>query len=160
MNSDPDTKDNDGLDSLRWVRFFSNFVAADRGSDTISVADLIAGIYIADIERVAAYWPDWDSLEEFVTRSADINDPRWFYWLRFMETLQKSESEAVGRSMRPSKEVEEVYEHARKLRGKRANSRDILWALASSPQFQVVEALRKSGLDLHRLERDISASPK
>ena len=142
------------LDPLRWVKFFGAMNAEDRGSHIVDVSDLLAGIFIADQERVVKYWPEWESLEQFAIESIGIKDPPWFYWLRFVDALMNPSDGVIGKPMKSSARVMEIYAMMHRLSNK-ATSKDVLYILATSRKFGFAKRLKNSGLNLDLIKHDL-----
>ena len=60
---------------LRWARTFASLVAFCQGREQLSPPDLMAGIFVANFERVAALWPRADLLEDFVAEKCNWGEP-------------------------------------------------------------------------------------
>ena len=77
---------------LVWPVRFAGKLACDRRSKTIDVCDLWSGIYIADFERITAYFTDWRKLEEVLCDECQLDMPRWFYWCSLYDELSNPQS--------------------------------------------------------------------
>ena len=68
---------------LRWARTFASLIAFTHQRDELRPPDLIAGIYVANFERVAGFWPRPDLFEDFVAEKCNWSEPRWLTWQRW-----------------------------------------------------------------------------
>jgi hypothetical protein len=60
-------------------------LAHSRAASAVEVADLLAGMYIYDWERLSKYWPEQDSIEEYLQQICRISPQRWHYWIEFYD---------------------------------------------------------------------------
>jgi hypothetical protein len=74
---------------LRWARVFASLIAFCKRRDELLPSDLLAGIYVANLERVSRFWPNQDLFEDFVAEHCDWSEPRWVTWQRWQEETQK-----------------------------------------------------------------------
>jgi hypothetical protein len=74
---------------LRWAKVFSSLIAFCKRRDELLPSDLLAGIYVANLERVSKFWPHPDFFEEFVSEYCDWSEPRWLTWQRWQEETHK-----------------------------------------------------------------------
>jgi hypothetical protein len=73
---------------LRWAGTFARLIAFTHGRDESRPSDLIAGVYVANFERVAGFWPRPDLLEDFVAEKCDWSEPRWLTWQRWEDEIR------------------------------------------------------------------------
>ena len=69
---------------------FATLIAFCKRRDELVAADLLAGIYIANLERVSKFWPNQDLFEDFVAEHCDWSEPRWLTWQRWQEETEKA----------------------------------------------------------------------
>jgi hypothetical protein len=60
-------------------------LAHSRAASAVEVADLLAGMYIYDWERLSKYWPEQDGIEEYLQQICRISPQRWHYWIEFYD---------------------------------------------------------------------------
>jgi hypothetical protein len=68
-------------------------IAHSRASAVIEVADLLAGMYIGDWDRLSRYWEEEDQweIEDFLQRICRISPQRWHSWIEFYDSEQRKE---------------------------------------------------------------------
>jgi hypothetical protein len=82
-------------------------LAHSRAASAIEVADLLAGMYIYDWERLAKYWPEQDGIEEYLQQICRISPQRWHYWIEFYDQQRRGgEKPAKWQWPRPAKNPE------------------------------------------------------
>jgi hypothetical protein len=82
-------------------------LAHSRAASAVEVADLLAGMYIYDWERLAKYWPEQDSIEEYLQQICRISPQRWHYWIEFYDQQRRGEEKpAKWQWPRPAKSPE------------------------------------------------------
>src|SRR5580658_10679 len=95
------TKDLSRAESL------AEMLAHSRAASAVEVADLLAGMYIYDWERLAKYWPEQDSIEEYLQQICRISPQRWHYWIEFYDQQRRGEEKpAKWQWPRPAKSPE------------------------------------------------------
>jgi hypothetical protein len=80
---------------LRWARCFAWLVALCKGRDELVPSDLLAGIYVANLERVSGFWPHPELFDDFIAEHCDWSEPRWMTWHRW-----EDESRSAARRLR------------------------------------------------------------
>jgi hypothetical protein len=68
---------------LRWATVFATVVAFCKGRDELIPSDLLAGIYIANLERLSRFWPRPELFDDFIAEHCDLSEPRWMTWHRW-----------------------------------------------------------------------------
>ena len=66
-------------------------LAHSRAASAVEVADLLAGMYIYDWERLQKYWPEQDGIEEYLQQICRISPQRWHYWIEFYDQQRRGE---------------------------------------------------------------------
>ena len=66
-------------------------LAHSRAASAVEVADLLAGMYIYDWERLSKYWPEQDGVEEYLQQICRISPQRWHYWIEFYDQQRRSD---------------------------------------------------------------------
>jgi len=155
-------------------------MAHSRASNMIEVADLLAGLYISDWERLSQYWApeNQDLVEDFLRRICGISAQRWNFLIEsYHRQLNGSEKRPLlGRllawkKMRTSdqiprlsaslqavfKEAEQVAPFHDTVEGRTIpilTSECILLCIARVPDSEIGQKLASTGLDRTKLERD------
>jgi hypothetical protein len=68
---------------LRWAKTFASLIAFTNLRDELHVSDLLAGIYVANWERVSEFWAHARQFEDLVAEHCDWSEPRWLTWQRW-----------------------------------------------------------------------------
>lgn len=98
------------LDLTRAEKFAA-MVAKSRASHVVEVADLLAGMYICDWERLSRYWEpkNHEEVEAFLQRICQISPQRWHSWIQLYDQERHKEEGLRGwRLLRLKKEPREV----------------------------------------------------
>ncbi|MGB9011230.1 MAG: hypothetical protein WCC18_21625 [Candidatus Acidiferrales bacterium] len=66
-------------------------LAHSRAAGALEVADLLAGMYIYDWERLSKYWPEQDAIEEYLQQICRISPQRWHHWIQFYDQQRHSD---------------------------------------------------------------------
>lgn len=66
---------------LARAETLARMLAASRASNAVEVADLLAGMYIYEWNRLSKYWDDEDAVEDFLQRICKISPQRWHSWI-------------------------------------------------------------------------------
>lgn len=66
-------------------------LASSRASQFIEITDLLAGLYIYEWDRLAAYWPEEnrEHVEEMLRETCQISPQRWNYWITVYDSERK-----------------------------------------------------------------------
>jgi hypothetical protein len=152
-------------------------IAHSRASVVIEVADLLAGMYIGDWDRLSRYWreEDQEEIEDFLRNICRISPQRWHSWIEFYDLERRKEGKRRTWSfLRPRRNGEKSLPHsaALALLFKRAeeispfrdtvDGRDIpiltcecvLLCMVQSYGTEISRKLASAGLDNARLERE------
>lgn len=68
---------------LRIANMISLTIAHAKQQKEIQLRDLIAGIYVANFERILRFWPDAATFEDFVAENCDWSEHRLSTWDRW-----------------------------------------------------------------------------
>jgi hypothetical protein len=68
---------------LRWATVFASLIAFCKGRDELIPSDLLAGIHVANWERVSGFWPHPELFDDFIAERCDWTEPRWMTWHRW-----------------------------------------------------------------------------
>src|ERR1700689_5681780 len=66
-------------------------LAHSRAASGVEVADLLAGMYIYDWERLSKYWPEQDGIEEYLQQICRTSPQRWHYWIEFYDQQRRGD---------------------------------------------------------------------
>ena len=152
-------------------------LAASRASNAIEVADLLAGMYIYEWDRLSQYWDDQDAVEGFLQKICKISPQRWNSWLELYDKKQRAdEKPAKWRALRKqkqevpeekplprSREVELLLRNAEVITPFREKhdgrsvpiltSESVLLCIALNRDSEISRTLAETGLDIAGLER-------
>jgi hypothetical protein len=162
---------------LARAEILARMLAASRASNAVEVADLLAGMYIYEWDRLSQYWDDQDAVEEFLQQICKISPQRWNSWLELYDkkqraddkpakwsALRKRKHEAPEEKPLPrSREVELLLRNAEVItpfRDKQdgrsvpiLTSESILLCIAVNRDSEIGRRLAETGLDIASLER-------
>jgi hypothetical protein len=164
---------------LQRAQSLATMLAHSRASRVIEVADLLAGMYICNWDRLSTYWDehDRDEVEQVLRGICRISPQRWNSWMGLYDAqrhegernrwrplhLQKK-AKAGDKSLRPSAALAAVLKQAeeiapsRDIAGERSipilTSECVLWCIVRTLGSEVSRKLAVTGLDADRLERD------
>jgi hypothetical protein len=152
-------------------------LAHSRAASAVEVADLLAGMYIYDWERLAKYWPEQDGIEEYLQQICRISPQRWHYWIEFYDQRRRGDEkpakwqwprppkspDADGKPLARSSELNVLLKSAEKL----APAHDVvegrsipiltcecvLLAIAKRTDSEIGHRLVAAGLDVAELEQ-------
>jgi DNA-binding SARP family transcriptional activator len=166
--------------SLDRAERLAAMLARSRASWLIEIADLLAGMYISDWERLSKYW-DADRREEVETvlRSlCQISPPRWHSWMegydrarregaqrQFWRLLLRLEKKQAGdRQLKPSAALAAVLKQAEEIAPYRDRVEDrtvpiltsecVLLCILRYDGSEISRKLAETGLNTTKLERE------
>lgn len=79
----------------------ATMLARSRAAGAVEVADLLAGMYIYDWERLSRYWPEQDAIEEYLQQICRISPQRWHHWIQFYD--QQRHAQGKWKWLRPGR---------------------------------------------------------
>jgi hypothetical protein len=162
---------------LAHAETLARMLATSRASNAVDVADLLAGMYIYEWDRLSKYWDDQEAVELFLQQICRISPQRWHSWIQLYDKSQRPEEEqtnwlALGKRkeekqetkpLRRSAEVESLLRNAEmvtpfrdKLDGQSLpilTSESVLLCIALNPDSEISRKLTETGLDLASLEK-------
>jgi hypothetical protein len=160
---------------LARAETLARMLAASRASNAVEVADLLAGMYIYEWDRLSQYWQDQDAVEEFLQRICKISPQRWHSWIELYDTKQHADEkprkwsalrklEAPKEKPLPrSAEVEALLRNAEVITPFREKqdgrsvpiltSESVLLCIALNRDSEISRKLAGTGLDITSLER-------
>jgi hypothetical protein len=152
-------------------------LAHSRAASAVEVADLLAGMYIYDWERLSKYWPEQDGVEEYLQQICRISPQRWHYWIEFYDQRRRGDEKsakwqwprsarspnAEGKPLARSSELNSLLQSAEELAPAHdvVESRSIpiltcecvLLAIAKRTDSEIGHRLVAAGLDVVELEQ-------
>lgn len=154
-------------------------IAHAKQQKEIQLRDLIAGIYVANFERILCFWPDAATLEDFVAEHCGWSEHRLQTWGRWTyETQHPPRTISIpfrtsflqihrkhsffGKRFGHSDELNRVYSRAEELSPNKVTSFGrlvslitpelFLFAAVRTENIEIGSQLRKCGIDLEMLE--------
>ena len=170
---------------LERAETLATMLAHSRAARVVEVADLLAGMYIYDWERLSRFWDDHDEIESFLQQICRISPQRWHHWIEDYDQQRREEEPrkvwqlltgAKGQaqpsteaSLSNSGELQLVFQHAELL----APGRDmvegraipiltcecVLLAIAKAKDSEIGHRLLATGLNVASLEQS-ARNPK
>ncbi|MFY9801543.1 MAG: hypothetical protein WA211_00305 [Candidatus Acidiferrales bacterium] len=69
----------------------ATMLAHSRAAGAVEAADLLAGMYIYDWERLSKYWAEQDAIEEYLQQICRISPQRWHHWIQFYDQQRQTD---------------------------------------------------------------------
>jgi len=155
---------------LRMAKTISMVIAHAKQQKEIQLRDLIAGIYVANFERILRFWPDAAAFEDFVAEHCDWSEHRLLTWDRWNYELQHPprtisvpftrwfyqiprKHTFAGKMFGLSDELKRVYSTAEQLSPNKVTSFGRVVPLIT-PELFLVAAVRTEGIELGAQLRD------
>lgn len=154
-------------------------LAKSRAASAIDVADLLAGMYLYDWDRLGKYWGSEKQVETFLQHICRISPQRWHHWIelydrkkseneknwaqRMLASLTKAQETGDAPLARSAelqsvlKKAEEIAPHHDRLEDRTLpilTCECVLLCIAKNPESEIAHRLVASGLDVLALERD------
>jgi hypothetical protein len=161
---------------------FANMLAKSRASRTVEVADMLAGMYICDWERLAQYWEDHrqDEIEEFLQRICQMSPQRWHAWIEYYDTERRKEeklartwqpfrrllkqipaerpllhSDALATVLKQAEQITPFYDRTPERSIPILTSECVLLCIARAYGTEITKKLLATGMDAAKLEKDV-----
>ena len=109
---------------LERAETLATMLAHSRAARVVEVADLLAGMYIYDWERLSRFWDDHDEIESFLQQICRISPQRWHHWIQDYDQQRREE------------EPRKIWKLLKGSKTKSAPSSDA--ALAKSGELQII----------------------
>lgn len=166
---------------LKRAETFAHMLAHSRASQVVEVADLLAGMYICNWDRLSQYWDEHDreTVESILSGICQISPQRWHSWIelydrqrregepqgwRLLSRLKKNEpAPPQAGGLMPSAALVTLLKQAEKIApsydrtGKRSipilTSECVLLCIVRTPGSEISRKLAAAGLDAARLEK-------
>lgn len=163
----------------------ATMLAHSRASQTVEVADLVAGMYLYGWERLSRYWEidDCDRIEGLLQKLCHISPQRWNYWIQAYDKSRRSSEQAASLprilrrfqkntsaepSPKPSKELTSLLKQAEEIAplsdmsgGRRIpilTSECVLLCIIRNRGTEISRRLAASGMNIPQLEKDALSS--
>jgi hypothetical protein len=155
----------------------ATMLAHSRAAQFVEVADLLAGMYIYEWERLSKFWDDRDEIERLLQKICSISPQRWNYWIEhYDQQRQKNEKKRLspargikeppplqGEALQRSRELQKILTQAADIAPFRDDvdgrkipvltSECVLLCIARNQESELSSKLRDTALDLTALER-------
>lgn len=154
----------------------AEMVAKSRAANLVEVADMLAGMYIYDWERLSKYWKEPDGVEAFLQQICRISPQRWHYWIenydrkrhtaeakklmgrrRFdppPEGPRPAQSHELTAILRKAEEIAPHHDRSDERAIPILTCECVLLCIAKEPDSEIAHRLVASGLDLGELEKE------
>jgi len=156
-------------------------LAHSRASQTVEVADLVAGMYLYGWERLSRYWEsdDGERIEDLLQKMCRISPQRWNYWIQLYDKNRRSNEQTASlpRILRrfqknagsepppkPSEELTSLLKQAEEIAplsdtsgGRRIpilTSECVLLCIIRNRGTEISRRLAASGMNVPQLEKD------
>lgn len=155
---------------LRMASTISMVIAHAKQQVKIELRDLIAGIYVANFERILRFWPDAAIFEDFVAEHCDWSEHRLMTWDRWnYELLHPPRTISIpftsrffsvrrkhtfsGKMFGFSDELKRVYSTAGRISPNKVTSFDQIVPLIT-PELFLLATVRTEGVELGQRLKD------
>jgi hypothetical protein len=162
---------------LERARTVAGMIAKSRASAAIEVADMVAGMYLSNWDRLSCYWDEknHDQVENSLRRICQISPQRWNSWIEFYDGERSRSGRRNWRALlrpktgraaalRPSADLAAVMKEAEVIAPFRdvldnrqlpvLTSECVLLCIARTPGSEIARRLLESGLDMAKLEQE------
>lgn len=163
----------------------ATMMANSRASRVVEIADLLAGMYIYNWERLCKYWnnDDQERIEELLRKICRISPARWNAWLQLYDKQRQNEGQRFGslsflRKLQSApkpdpplqrsaeltailKQAEEISPFHDSSSGREIpilTSECVLLCIVRNRKSEISRKLAASGLNVPQLERDALSS--
>jgi hypothetical protein len=162
---------------LSRAETLATMLAQSRAARVVEVADLLAGMYIYDWERLSQYWEDQENIEQYLQQICRISPQRWHHWIQFYDGQRRDDPKAgpwkwlrpsknvtaVSKDLSPSAELRAIFQRAEEVAPAHDLVEDrmipiltcecVLLAMAQKTDSEIGHRLISSGIDINSLER-------
>jgi len=165
---------------LKRAETFATMLARSRASQAIEVADLLAGMYICNWDRISHYWDEsrHDEVEDLLRRICQISPQRWHSWIEHYDHQHREEEnpswhlfgflkrqKTAEKPLRPSAALATALKQAEQIAPSYDRTADrsipilttecVLLSIVRNLGSEVSRKLLATGLDVARLEKDV-----
>jgi hypothetical protein len=162
---------------LSRAETLATMLAQSRAARAIEVADLLAGMYIYDWERLSKYWEEQDGIEQYLQQICRISPQRWHHWIQFYDQQRNGDENrgpwkwlrpstsatTANMDLAPSAELRAIFQAAEQIAPAHDLLEDrmipiltcecVLLAMTKKTDSEVGHRLISSGIDVNGLER-------
>jgi len=157
----------------------ATMLAKSRAASAIEIADLLAGMYLSDWERLGKYWDSEEQVETFLQHICQISPQRWHRWMEIYDRNRNEEEKTWAQrilgplkkknrvgdaSLERSTELQAIFGKAEEIAPHHDRSEGstipiltcecVLLCIAKNVESEISHRLVASGLDVLKLERD------
>ena len=165
---------------LKRAETFATMLARSRASQAIEVADLLAGMYICNWDRISHYWDEnrHDEVEDVLRRVCQISPQRWHSWIEHYDHQHREEEnpswhvfgflkrqKTAEKPLQPSAALATALKRAEQIAPSYDRTADrsipilttecVLLSIVRNLGSEVSRKLLATGLDVARLEKDV-----
>jgi hypothetical protein len=168
---------------LSRAETLATMLAQSRAAQAVEVADLLAGMYIYDWERLSKYWDDEVAIENYLQQICRISPQRWHHWIQFYDQQRNDEPQpgpwkwlrpsknvqTVSKDLAPSAELRAILQRAEEIAPSHDLVEDrlipiltcecVLLAMTQRTDSEIGHRLIASGIDVTTLER-VARNPR
>lgn len=171
---------------LERAETLAAMLAQSRAAETMDVADLLAGMYIYDWERLSKFWDEeaHDTIEEYLQHICRISPQRWHQWMEHYDRQRRQEeprkrklwqfrpprgAKGTAKPLGQSAELQGILKRAEELSPARdfvqgraipiLTCECVLLAIALKTDSEIGHRLVSTGLDVFALEQS-ARNPK
>jgi hypothetical protein len=171
---------------LERAETLAAMLAQSRAAETLDVADLLAGMYIYDWERLSKFWDEeaHDTIEEYLQHICRISPQRWHQWMEHYDRQRRQDeprkrklwqfrpprgAKGTAKPLGQSAELQGILKRAEELSPARdfvqgraipiLTCECVLLAIALKTDSEIGHRLVSTGLDVFALEQS-ARNPK
>jgi hypothetical protein len=165
---------------LKRAETFATMLARSRASQAIEAADLLAGMYICNWDRISHYWDEsrHDEVEDVLRRVCQISPQRWHSWIEHYDHQRREEenpswhvfgflkrqktaekplqpSAALATALKQAEQIAPSYDRTADRSIPILTTECVLLSIVRNLGSEVSRKLLATGLDVARLEKDV-----
>ena len=165
---------------LKRAETLATMLASSRASQAIEVADLLAGMYICNWDRISHYWDEsrHDEVEDVLRRVCQISPQRWHSWIEHYDHQRREEenpswhvfgflkrqktaekplqpSAALATALKQAEQIAPSYDRTADRSIPILTTECVLLSIVRNLGSEVSRKLVATGLDVARLEKDV-----
>ena len=165
---------------LKRAETLATMLASSRASQAIEVADLLAGMYICNWDRISRYWDEsrHDEVEDLLRRICQISPQRWHSWIEHYDHQHREEenpswhvfgflkrqktaekplqpSAALATALKQAEQIAPSYDRTADRSIPILTTECVLLSIVRNLGSEVSRKLVATGLDVARLEKDV-----
>lgn len=165
---------------LKRAATLAEMLARSRASQTVEIADLLAGMYICNWDRVSRYWDEnrHQEVEDFLRRMCQISPQRWHAWIEHYDRLRREEenpgrnlfgllkkktaeekplqpSAALASALKQAEQIAPSYDRTTERSIPVLTTECVLLAIVRNLSSEISRKFIATGLDVAKLEEDV-----